>query len=72
MSIPSQLEAMQGTMTVAELSRLMDVAPKTVCKWIRKHGLPAVRIGSSLWLDPSAVREWWLSHSVTMMPRKRN
>jgi len=66
MTIPEQLEAQTGVMTLMALATLLGVSYKTVYKWVRTAGLPATKIGGTYWVDPQLAARWWASHSTTV------
>ena len=50
-------------LTREELAKALRVSTRTLHDWIRKHGLPVVKIGGTTRFDPEAVRAWLASRS---------
>jgi len=65
-TIPAQLEARRGTMTLTELAVMLGISYKTVYKWTRTCALPATKIAGTYWIDPVLVAGWWRNHSTAL------
>lgn len=68
MTIPEQLEAHKGAMTLSGLAEILGVHYQTVLKWVQAGGLPAQKITGSYWIDPQLAARWWRDHEV--IPKK--
>lgn len=55
-------------LTVAEAARLLQVEEKTVLNWIRKKGLPAVKINERYRLNRVDLLEWATDHGIKLSP----
>jgi excisionase family DNA binding protein len=71
MTIPEEIRTQKKALTVTGLAVILGISPKTIRKWIDKHGLPFTRAGSSIWLDPEATAKWWEEHTLVKTPQKR-
>jgi len=51
-AVPSQI------MTVAEICQLLQVHPSTLYKLVRRHQIPAFKIGSDYRFDRDLIAKW--------------
>jgi nitrogen PTS system EIIA component len=55
-------------LTVSEVARLLQVDEKTVTTWIRKKGLPAVKINEQYRLNRVDLLEWATDQGIKLSP----
>jgi excisionase family DNA binding protein len=53
-----QADVLPLTLRVREAARLLGVCERTVQTWIRKHGLPCIRLGRSVRIPLDGLRAW--------------
>ena len=55
---------LQPLLRIPEVAAYLNCDPKTVYEYIHKRGLPALRPGGELRVDPDALRAWSLSRTA--------
>lgn len=53
-------------LTVKDVAKLLNVAEKTVYRWIRSSDLPAYRVEGQYRINRSLLLEWATSHKINM------
>ncbi len=60
--LASDVEGFKAALTVRELSRLLSLSEKLIYRLIRQGKLPALRVGTSVRLDPAVTANWIRCH----------
>ena len=68
MNTPDQLRNNPSLWTTAELAHYLVCTERNIL-FLRKRGLPAIRIGGLVRFDPEAVREWLARQDEPADPR---
>ena len=45
-------------LTVDDVARQLRVSRRTIERWIQREGLPAVKVGRLVRVDPDALADW--------------
>jgi excisionase family DNA binding protein len=64
MNLADEVEQHRGALTVPELARLLSLSEKLIYRLVRQGRLPAVRIGTSVRLDPAVTAAWIRGHAT--------
>jgi len=70
MTIAETIRSRKQALTVIEFAELYGTSKYSVYKLI-KRGLPSVRLGASIRLDPAQTADWLEAHTTTKIPQKR-
>ena len=63
-SLISRLGQQKAPLTVKELSELLRISKRTAYNMIENQGLPAIKIGSTLRVDPVHAAKWLRSRTL--------
>jgi excisionase family DNA binding protein len=69
MTLLEHIEALKSALTVDQLAGLLGVSKKTVYKAIKTNSLPAIKVGSSIRLDPEATAKWLRDQAMVKSSR---
>jgi excisionase family DNA binding protein len=58
MSILKNLRGRTGPLNVKDLAELLDVTEATIQRWVRRHQVPAIRVGDIIRFDPCMLADW--------------
>jgi excisionase family DNA binding protein len=58
MRLADELEKRKNALTVRELALLLSLSEKLLYRLIRQGALPALRVGTSVRLDPTVTANW--------------
>jgi excisionase family DNA binding protein len=58
LTLPEQIERMEGALTAEQLAKLLNISEITVYKQAKAGRIPSFRIGTCVRFDPKAVAEW--------------
>jgi excisionase family DNA binding protein len=58
MTNPTQGPESRLTVRPREMARMLGVSLRTLQNWMAQRGLPHMRIGRMVLLDPHAVQQW--------------
>jgi excisionase family DNA binding protein len=61
---PRHAAAPSRIMTVAELAQYLQVHPTTLYKLVRRHQIPAFKIGADYRFDRDAIEKWMTAGQV--------
>jgi excisionase family DNA binding protein len=49
---------MANVMTVKEVAEFLRAHPSTIYRLLKRHGLPAFKVGSDWRFDPESIQRW--------------
>jgi excisionase family DNA binding protein len=58
MSILKNLRGRTSPLNVKDLAELLDVTESTIQRWVRRHQVPAIRVGDVIRFDPGMLADW--------------
>jgi excisionase family DNA binding protein len=58
MSILKNLRGRTAPLNVKDLAELLDVTEATIQRWVRRHQVPAIRVGDIIRFDPCMLADW--------------
>jgi excisionase family DNA binding protein len=58
MSILKSLRGRTAPLNVKDLAELLDVTEATIQRWVRRHQVPAIRVGDIIRFDPCMLADW--------------
>jgi excisionase family DNA binding protein len=58
MSILKNLRGRTAPLNVRDLAELLDVTEATIQRWVRRHQVPAIRVGDVIRFDPGMLADW--------------
>ena len=58
MSILKNLRERTAPLNVRDLAELLDVTEPTIQRWVRRHQVPAIRVGDVIRFDPGILADW--------------
>ena len=58
MSILKNLRGRTAPLNVKDLAELLDVTEGTIQRWVRRHQVPAIRVGDVIRFDPGMLADW--------------
>jgi len=58
MSILKNLRGRTAPLNVRDLAELLDVTESTIQRWVRRHQVPAIRVGDVIRFDPGMLADW--------------
>lgn len=58
MSILKNLRGRTAPLNVKDLAELLDVTEATIQRWVRRHQVPAIRVGDVIRFDPGMLADW--------------
>jgi excisionase family DNA binding protein len=61
---PRHAAAPSRIMTVAEVAQYLQVHPSTLYKLVRRHQIPAFKIGADYRFDRDAIETWMADQQV--------
>jgi excisionase family DNA binding protein len=70
MSLADQLEQRTTSLTVGELSHLLNCSEKMTYKLVSRGNIPHFRVGTLLRFDPLLIANWWRERSIA--PRRKS
>jgi excisionase family DNA binding protein len=65
---PPQAAAPRRIMTTAEVAQYLQVHPSTLYKLVRRHQIPAFKIGSDYRFEKDAIDKWMADGQVKRNP----
>ena len=61
----------RGTyLSTREVMELLQVRRNTLCEWVRKGRIRAIRIGNAYAFDPHLLADWLLKRQTAAAPRR--
>jgi excisionase family DNA binding protein len=61
LSIADRLRSSDSALSVSELSKLLNVAPLTLLRWVKAKRVPFFRLGSTIRFCPATISRWLLA-----------
>jgi excisionase family DNA binding protein len=58
MSILKNLRGRTAPLNVKDFAELLDVTEGTIQRWVRRHQVPAIRVGDVIRFDPGMLADW--------------
>jgi excisionase family DNA binding protein len=58
MSILKNLRGRTAPLNVKDFAELLDVTEATIQRWVRRHQVPAIRVGDVIRFDPGMLADW--------------
>jgi len=55
---------------VNQLSKMLNIKPKTIYDWVHKNSIPYVKLGKLLRFDENEIRRWLESKRATKNSRR--
>jgi excisionase family DNA binding protein len=71
MTIAESIRSRKQALTVLEFAELMGTSKFSVYKLIKQRGLPSIRMGASIRLDPVQTSDWLEAHTTVKIPRRQ-
>ena len=64
MGIAEQIEKLEHAMSVADVSKVLQLHSKTIRRQMRSNGLPYFKVGKTVRFDPKSIATWLRKQSV--------
>jgi excisionase family DNA binding protein len=61
LSIADRLRSSDSALSVSELSKLLNVAPLTLRRWVKAKRVPFFRLGRTIRFCPATISRWLLA-----------
>jgi excisionase family DNA binding protein len=58
LSIADRLRSSDSALSVSELSKLLNVAPLTLLRWVKAKRVPFFRLGRTIRFCPATISRW--------------
>jgi excisionase family DNA binding protein len=57
-SIADRLRSSDSALSVSELSKLLNIAPLTLLRWVKAKRVPFFRLGRTIRFCPATISRW--------------
>jgi excisionase family DNA binding protein len=61
LSLADRLRSSDSALSVSELSKLLNVAPLTLLRWVKAKRVPFFRLGRTIRFCPATISRWLLA-----------
>jgi excisionase family DNA binding protein len=58
LSLADRLRSSDSALSVSELSKLLNVAPLTLLRWVKAKRVPFFRLGRTIRFCPATITRW--------------